>query len=81
MRTEVAFRAIFKAVMDSKQVLYLCPTTILSNQHYHNALNRLSSFPVRIALLNRFTTPKEKKRIIEGLKDGSIDVVIGTHRL
>lgn len=80
-KTEVAFRAIFKAVMDSKQVLYLCPTTILSNQHYHNALNRLSSFPVRIALLNRFTTPKEKKRIIEGLKDGSIDVVIGTHRL
>lgn len=80
-KTEVAFRAIFKAVMDSKQVLYLCPTTILSNQHYHNALNRFSSFPVRIALLNRFTTPKEKKRIIEGLKDGSIDVVIGTHRL
>lgn len=80
-KTEVAFRAIFKAVMDSKQVLYLCPTTILSNQHYHNALNRFSNFPVRIALLNRFTTPKEKKRIIEGLKDGSIDVVIGTHRL
>lgn len=80
-KTEVAFRAIFKAVMDSKQVLYLCPTTILSNQHYHNALNRFSSFPVRIALLNRFTTPKEKRRIIEGLKDGSIDVVIGTHRL
>lgn len=80
-KTEVAFRAIFKAVMDSKQVLYLCPTTILSNQHYHNALNRFSNFPVQIALLNRFTTPKEKKRIIEGLKDGSIDVVIGTHRL
>jgi len=80
-KTEVAFRAIFKAVMDSKQVLYLCPTTILSSQHYHNALNRFSSFPVRIALLNRFTTPKEKTRIIEGLKDGSIDVVIGTHRL
>ena len=80
-KTEVAFRAIFKAVMDSKQVLYLCPTTILSSQHYHNALIRFSNFPVRIALLNRFTTPKEKKRIIEGLKDGSVDVVIGTHRL
>ncbi len=80
-KTEVAFRAIFKAVMDSKQVLYLCPTTILSSQHYHNALNRFSSFPVRIGLLNRFTTQKEKKKIIDGLKDGSIDVVIGTHRL
>ena len=80
-KTEVAFRAIFKAVMDSKQVLYLCPTTILSNQHYHNALTRFSNFPIRIALLNRFTTPKEKKRIIEGLQDGSVDVVIGTHRL
>lgn len=80
-KTEVAFRAIFKAVMDSKQVLYLCPTTILSNQHYHNALNRFHDFPIRIALLNRFTTTKEKNRIIQGLKDGSIDVVIGTHRL
>ncbi len=80
-KTEVAFRAMFKAVMDSKQVLYLCPTTILSNQHYNNALNRFHDFPVRIALLNRFTTQKEKKRIISGLQDGSIDVVIGTHRL
>ena len=80
-KTEVAFRAIFKAVMDSKQVLYLCPTTILSNQQYQNALVRFSNFPINIGLLNRFTTPKEKKRIIEGLKDGTIDFVIGTHRL
>ncbi len=80
-KTEVAFRAIFKAVMDSKQVLYLCPTTILSNQHYQNALQRFKAFPVRIGLLNRFTTSKEKKRIIEGLAEGTIDVVIGTHRL
>ena len=80
-KTEVAFRAIFKAVMDSKQVLYLCPTTILSNQQYQNALERFRDFPVNIGLLNRFTTPKEKKRIIEGLKDGTIDLVFGTHRL
>ncbi len=80
-KTEVAFRAIFKAIMDSKQVLYLCPTTILSNQQYENALVRFQHFPVNIALLNRFTTPKETKRIVEGLKDGSIDLVFGTHRL
>ena len=80
-KTEVAFRAIFKAVMDSKQVLYLCPTTILSNQQYKNALARFRDFPINIGLLNRFTTPKEKKRIVEGLKDGTIDLVFGTHRL
>lgn len=80
-KTEVAFRAIFKAVMDSKQVLFLCPTTILSNQHYENAKQRFRNFPVNIALFNRFTTPKESKRIKEGLLDGSIDLVFGTHRL
>lgn len=80
-KTEVAFRAVFKAVMDSKQVLYLCPTTILSNQQYENAKERFQHFPVNIALLNRFTSYRDEKRIIEGLKDGSIDFVIGTHRL
>ena len=80
-KTEVAFRAVFKAVMDSKQVLYLCPTTILSNQQYQNALERFRDFPINIGLLNRFTTPKEKRRILEGLADGTIDFVIGTHRL
>ena len=80
-KTEVAFRAIFKAVMDSKQVLYLCPTTILSNQQYQSALERFRDFPINIGLLNRFTTSKEKKKIIEGLKDGTIDLVFGTHRL
>lgn len=80
-KTEVAFRAIFKAVNDSKQVLYLCPTTILSNQQYQSALARFRDFPINMGLLNRFTTPKEKKRIISGLKDGTIDVVFGTHRL
>ena len=80
-KTEVAFVAAFKAILDSKQVLFLCPTTILSNQHYENALKRFANFPVSIGLLNRFTSPKEEKRILEGLKDGTIDMVIGTHRL
>ena len=80
-KTEVAFRAVFKAVMDSKQVLYLCPTTILSNQQYQNALERFRDFPINIGLLNRFTTSKEKKKIIDGLENGTIDFVIGTHRL
>ena len=80
-KTEVAFRAIFKAIVDSKQVLLLCPTTILSDQHYKNALKRFENFPVNIELLNRFTTEKETKRIKAGLLDGTIDLVIGTHRL
>ena len=80
-KTEVAFRAAMKAIVDSKQVLFLCPTTILSNQHYQNALKRFENFPVNIALLNRFTTTKEKNRILEGLKDGTVDIVFGTHRL
>ena len=80
-KTEVAFVAAFKAILDSKQVLFLCPTTILSNQHYENALSRFKNFPVSIALLNRFTSPKEQKRILEGLSNGTIDLVFGTHRL
>lgn len=80
-KTEVAFRAVFKAVMDSKQVLYLCPTTILSSQQYESARERFQHFPVRIALLNRFTSSSDAKRIIAGLKDGTIDFLIGTHRL
>lgn len=80
-KTEVAFRAIFKAVLNNKQVFYLCPTTILSKQQYESAINRFCEYPIEIALLNRFTTPKETKRILEGLKNGSIDIVIGTHRL
>ena len=80
-KTEVAFRAAMKAVADSKQVLFLCPTTILSTQHYENALKRFKNVPVNIALLNRFTTPKEQKRILDSLKSGIIDIVFGTHRL
>ena len=80
-KTEVAFRAMFKAVYDGKQVLYLCPTTILSNQQYQSAIERFKDYPVKIELLNRFTTSKKTREIIEGLKNGTIDIVIGTHRL
>ena len=80
-KTEVAFRAMFKTVLNNYQVLYLCPTTILSNQQYKNALERFKDYPIEIALLNRFTSPKETKRILEGLEKGTIDIVFGTHRL
>ncbi len=80
-KTEVAFRAIFKAVLSGKQVAFLCPTTILSNQHYKNALERFKNYPINIALLNRFVSAKETTKILEGLKDGKIDVVFGTHKL
>ena len=80
-KTEVAFRAMFKAVNNSKQVLYLCPTTILSNQQYTSALKRFSSFPVRIELLNRFTPNKKVKEIINDVNDGKVDILFGTHRI
>lgn len=80
-KTEVAFRAMFKAVCDSKQVLYLCPTTILSNQIYENAKERFKNFPVNIGLLNRFTTLKEVNQILKELEEGTIDIVVGTHRI
>lgn len=80
-KTEVAFRAAFKACNAGKQVAYLCPTTILSMQHYNTAKARFKNTPVNIALLNRFTSAKEKKAILEGVKTGLIDFVIGTHRI
>ncbi|MBQ9023653.1 MAG: transcription-repair coupling factor [Bacilli bacterium] len=80
-KTEVAFRAMFKAVNSGKQVAYLCPTTILSTQQYKAALDRFSNFGVTIALLNRFTTMKEQKEIKEKLLNGKIDIIIGTHKL
>lgn len=80
-KTEVAFRAIFKAICDSKQVLYLCPTTILSMQIYNNAKERFKNFPVNIALLNRFTSAKDTNKIIKDLQEGKIDFLIGTHKL
>lgn len=80
-KTEVAFRAMFKTVINGFQVAYLCPTTILSKQQYNNALERFSKHAINIKLLNRFITEKEKKEIILGLKEGTIDIIIGTHRL
>lgn len=80
-KTEVAFRAMFKTIVNNKQVFYLCPTTILSKQQYNNALERFKNYPIEIALLNRFTGAKETKRILDGLEKGKIDLVFGTHRL
>lgn len=80
-KTEVAFRAIFKAVNDGKQVAYLCPTTILSSQQYNSAIERFADFPINIALLNRFTSVKEQNAIFEKLKEGKIDILFGTHKL
>ena len=80
-KTEVAFRAMFKAIMSGKQVALLCPTTILSNQHYQNAIERFKSFPVNITLLNRFVPPKTITENINKIKEGKIDIVIGTHRI
>ncbi|MFQ6112609.1 MAG: transcription-repair coupling factor [bacterium] len=80
-KTEVAVRAAFKAVMSGKQVAMLVPTTILAYQHYITFRERLQKFPVQIEMLSRFRSPAEQKRIVEKLKSGQIDIVIGTHRL
>ncbi len=80
-KTEVAFRAIFKAVMAGKQCAMLCPTTILSQQHYDNAKNRFKDFPVEIDVLNRFAASKQYKKSKESLKNGECDLIIGTHAL
>lgn len=80
-KTEVAFRAIFKAIMSGKQVALLCPTTILSSQHFNNAKERFKSYPVEIELMNRFVSTKDQKKILGRLKDGKVDLLIGTHRI
>lgn len=80
-KTEVAMRAAFKAVCDSKQVAVLVPTTILAQQHYRTFTKRFSGFPVTVEYLNRFKSAKEQKAVIEKLASGKVDVVIGTHRL
>lgn len=80
-KTEIAIRASFKAIMDQKQVLVLAPTTVLAEQHYHNFMERFRSFPIRIASLSRMRNKKEQEEIVEELKQGRIDLVIGTHRL
>ncbi len=80
-KTEVAVRAAFKAVLDGKQVAVLVPTTVLAEQHYITFSQRMEAFPVKIGVLSRFHSPKEQKEIIEGLKNGEVDIVIGTHRI
>ncbi len=80
-KTEVALRAAFKCVADSKQCAFLCPTTILAWQHYQTVLKRFEDYPVRIELLSRFRTKKQQTEIIKRLKEGQIDLIIGTHRL
>lgn len=80
-KTEVAIRAIFKAVMDGKQVAYLVPTTILAQQHYNNFKERMKDFPVTVDVISRFRMQSEQKRILKDLKAGNIDVLVGTHRL
>ena len=80
-KTEVAIRAAFKAVMDGKQVAFLVPTTILAEQHYKNLKKRFSDFPVKIDMISRFRTAKQQKATLQALKEGNVDILIGTHRL
>lgn len=80
-KTEVALRAAFKAVMDGKQVAILVPTTVLAQQHFTNFSRRLSAFPVSVAMFSRFQTSSQQDRVLSGLANASVDVVIGTHRL
>lgn len=78
-KTEVALRAAFKAAIEGKQVVMLCPTTVLAQQHYNTFAERMSGYPVNVRLLSRFVSAKDRKETIEGLKDGSVDIVIATH--
>lgn len=80
-KTEIAVRAAFKAVQDSKQVAILVPTTILAQQHYDTFRRRMAAFPVKIEVLSRFRTTREQEAIVQALRTGAIDIVIGTHRL
>ena len=80
-KTEVALRAAFKATQDGKQVAVLVPTTVLAAQHHETFRSRFAAFPVKVGILSRFIAPKEQERTLAGLSDGSVDIVIGTHRL
>ena len=80
-KTEIAIRAAFKAVQDGKQVAVLVPTTILAQQHYNTFVRRMKDYPVHIELLSRFRTAAEQKRTVKGVAEGTVDIVIGTHRL
>lgn len=80
-KTEVALRAAFKAVMDGKQVAFLVPTTILAEQHYTNMKKRFSDFPMRIDMISRFRTTAQQKTTLKAVKEGNVDILVGTHRL
>ncbi len=80
-KTEIAIRAAFKAVQENKQVVYLCPTTILAQQHYNTFMQRMKDFPVRVDLMCRFRTAAQQKKTVEDTKRGLVDIVIGTHRV
>ena len=80
-KTEVALRAIFKAVQDGKQAAVLVPTTLLAQQHFQSFTDRFAAYPIRVEMLSRFLTNAQAKDVIEGVKTGSVDVVVGTHRL
>ena len=80
-KTEIAIRAAFKAVQEGKQVVYLCPTTILAQQHYTNFCNRMKAYPINIEMLSRFRTTAQNKETVKKLKKGEVDIVIGTHRV
>jgi transcription-repair coupling factor (superfamily II helicase) len=80
-KTEIALRAAFKAVMDGKQVAVLVPTTVLAQQHYQTFRARMAAFPVEVEMLSRFRTPQQQRKILYNLAQGSVDIIIGTHRL
>ncbi|MGI8794555.1 MAG: DEAD/DEAH box helicase, partial [Acidimicrobiales bacterium] len=80
-KTEVALRAVFKAVQEGKQTAVLVPTTLLAQQHFQTFSDRFSGYPIRVEALSRFLTPGQARKVVAGLADGSVDVVIGTHRL
>ncbi|MFI3201372.1 MAG: transcription-repair coupling factor [Eubacteriales bacterium] len=80
-KTEIALRAAFKAVQEGKQVAYLVPTTLLAQQHYNTFAQRMKNFPVRVELLSRFRTAAQIRESLKGVKDGRVDIIIGTHRL
>lgn len=80
-KTEIAIRAAFKAVMDGKQVAFLVPTTILAEQHYNNLVQRFSDFPIKVDMVSRFRTTLQQKNTLKAVKEGNVDILIGTHRL
>ena len=80
-KTEVAIRAMFKAIIDGKQVAFLVPTTILAQQHFNNLVDRFADYPINVGMLSRFRTATQQQEIISGLEEGTVDLIIGTHRL